>query len=313
MGYSRREFLGTAAAAATLHAGGESGLPTRTLGRTGRKVSILAFGSGSRWLAYKDEDKAIEAMRRALDAGVTYVDTAYGYGNGESERRAGIALQGRRDEIFLATKIQDRGADEAMRIFEGSLKRLQTDHVDLLHIHSLGDEADLAKIEAPDGVLKLFYKLRDQKVARAIGITCHQDPTVLRTALERHDFDCTQMALNAARVGNPAQAAKGGASFESVALPVARRKKMGVIAMKVFAQEYLNGKAEPEQLIRYSLTLPGVTACVIGMPKLEHIDENIKIARAYRPMPAEEMRELSGKLAVHKEAIDRFFRDHVDC
>ncbi len=314
MSFSRREFLGTAAVAASLNAA-ESGMPARTLGRTGRKVSILVFGSGSRWLAYKEEDKAIAAMHRALDAGITYVDTAYAYGNGESESRVGKALQGgRRDKIFLATKIPDRKGDEAMRRIEGSLKRLQTDHVDLLHIHSLTDENDLAAIEAPDGVLKVLLKMRDEKVARNIGITCHSFPNVLATALERHDFDCTQMALNAGLVGM----AKGPtplerpASFETLALPVARKKKMGVIAMKVFAQEYLVGKATPEQLIRYPLSLDGVTAAVVGMPKLEYIDQNIRIAKAFKPLSDTEKRDLSGKLSVHKEAMDRYFCHHID-
>ncbi len=314
MGISRREFIGTAAAAASLPAADTSAFPKRTLGRTGRDVTILAFGSGSRWLAYKEVDKAIEAMHRALDAGVTYVDTAYSYGNGESEQRVGLALKGRRDKVFLATKIPDRGADAAMRRIEASLKRLQTDHVDLLHMHSLGDSKDLADIEANDGVLKVMYKMRDQKVARFIGVTCHSYPEVLKTALERHDLDVTQMALNAGLIGM----AKGPtplerpASFETLALPVARRKKMGVIAMKVFAQEYLVGKATPEMLIRYCLSLPGVTATVVGMPKLEHIDENIRIAKAYRPLSPAEMRDLSGKLSVHKDAMDRFFCHHVD-
>jgi hypothetical protein len=315
MSITRRDFLGTAAVAAAVPASGATAFPTRTLGRTGRDVTILAFGSGSRWLMYKEVDAAVAAMHRALDAGVTYVDTAYSYGNGESETRVGLALQGgRRDKVFLATKIPDRKADDAMRRIEASLKRLRTDHVDVLHIHSLTDEKDLAAIEAPDGVLKLLYKLRDQKVARAVGVTCHSFPEVLKTALDRNDFDVTQMALNAGLVGM----AKGPtplerpASFETVALPVARRKKVGVIAMKIFAQEHLNGKASPEMLIRYSLSLPGVTAAVVGMPKVEYIDEDIRIAKAYQPLSPSEMRDLSGKLSVHKDALDRFFCDHVD-
>ncbi len=314
MGISRREFLGTAAATAALPAADKTAFPTRTLGRTDRNVTILAFGSGSRWLMYKEVDQAVAAMHRALDAGVTYVDTAFSYGNGESERRAGIALQGRRDQVFLATKVSDRQADAAMRTIEGSLKRLRTDRLDLLHIHALDDEKDLAAIEAPDGVLKVLYKLRDEKVARFVGITCHAYPAVLKTALERHDFDVTQMALNAGLVGM----AKGAtplerpASFETVALPVARRKKMGVIAMKVFAQEYLNGKATPEMLIRYPLSLPGVTAAVVGMPKIEHIDENIRVAKAFKPLAPAEMKALSDKLSAHKQAMDRLFANHTD-
>jgi predicted aldo/keto reductase-like oxidoreductase len=196
------------------------------------------------------------------------------------------------------------------------LKRLQTDHVDLLHIHSLTDEADLAAIEAADGVLKVLQKLRDQKVARLIGITSHTDPAVLKTALDRHDFDCTQMALNAARAGMAKGISAYGEqhpqSFETLALPVAKRKNMGVIAMKIFAQEQLNGKAPVEKLIGYSMSLP-VSAVVIGMPKLEYIDQNIAVAKAFKPMGRDDMRSISDQLSnAHKASIDRFFADHVD-
>lgn len=100
----------------------------------------------------------------------------------------------RRKEVFLATKVQERDGEEAMRIVEGSLKRLQTDQVDLIHIHALMDEEDLARIEKKGGPLVVLLKMRDQKITKNIGITCHHDPTVLKLALERHDFDCTQMA-----------------------------------------------------------------------------------------------------------------------
>src|SRR5215475_10902386 len=146
-----------------------STLPTRTLGRTGAKVSILAFGCGSRFLMYEDEEKAVAALNHAIDLGITYLDTAYAYGDGKSETRVGKVMVTRRKDVWLATKIPDRTWDEFMRRLEGSLKRLQTDHVDLLHIHSLGRGEDLAKIEAPDGALKGLLEARDQKMARAIG------------------------------------------------------------------------------------------------------------------------------------------------
>lgn len=323
MRITRRNFLETAAAgsvAAQVLPAAEtksnSDMPMRTLGKTGQRVSILAFGSGSRFLAYKEEDKALAALSKALDLGITYVDTAYAYGNGQSETWVGKIMPERRKSIFLATKVSARKGDDAMRIIEGSLKRLQTDHVDLLHIHSLTDENDLKAIEAGDGVLNVIHKMRDQKVARFIGITSHTDPAVLRTALERHDFDCTQMALNAAKAGMAKGISAFGEShqdsFQTLALPVANRKKMGVIAMKIFAQEQLSGKAPVEKLISYSLSLP-VTACVIGMPKPEYIEENIRVAKSFRPMPADEMRQVSDQLAgAHKAAIDRFFCDHID-
>jgi hypothetical protein len=293
-------------------------MPKRTLGRTGAKVSILAFGCGSRWLAYKEQDKAVEALNRALDQGVTYVDTAYSYGNGQSETWVGEVMKTRRKEVWLVTKVPNRKGDDAMRTIEGSLKRLQTDKLDLIHVHSMTGEADLAAAEAPDGVINALLRLRDQKVTRAIGITSHTDPLVLRKALERHDFDCTQMALNGARAGM--RSIPRGMepnymtdSFESVALPVAVRKKMGIIAMKVFAQEGLIGKAPVEKLIQYSLSLP-VSAVVLGMPKLDYVDQNIAAVKAYRPMPKAEMREFSGGLAAqHKARLDFHFHHHIDC
>lgn len=318
MSLSRRRFLETAAVSPIALGAAvdpKTGMPTRVLGKTGARVSIVGFGCGSRFLMYKEEDKAIEALNRALDLGITYVDTAFSYGNGVSETRVGTVMKTRRKEVWLATKVQNRDADEAQRIIEGSLKRLQTDHVDLLHIHALGDADDLKKIE--DGVLKVAYKARDQKMARFIGVTCHSDPTVLKTALERHDFDCTQMALNAARVGM--RNGRGGMeineamkdSFELIALPVATRKKMGVTAMKIFGQEGLVGKSSIDKLIRYSLTLP-VAAAVLGMPKLEFLDENIRIAKAFKPLSKSEMQTMNGDLKLAKIELDRFFANHVD-
>jgi len=325
MSISRRRFLeGTAldgiAAGVSSAAKDDTThkLPTRVLGKTGARVSILAFGGGSRFLMYKEEDKALEAVNRALDLGITYMDTAFGYGNGLSEERIGKVMKTRRKGIFVATKINKRPGDEAMEVLEGSLKRLQIDQFDLVHIHSLTDEDDLAKIEAKGGVLETLHKLRDQKVTRFIGITSHTDPTVLAKALERHDFDCTQMALNAAMVGM--KNGKAGmeineamkTSFQTIALPVANRKKMGVIAMKVFAQEGLLNQAPLEKLMYYSLSLP-VTLVTVGMPKPEYIDHNVALAKAYKPMPKPEMQELSQRLSdKNKAAFDRFLSTHID-
>ena len=317
MSISRREFLGSAAAGAiaatTINATpATTPLPTRVLGRTGARVSILAFGSGSRFLMY-DKDAGIAALNHALDLGITYVDTAYAYGNGESESRVGEVMKTRRNQVWLATKVMVRDRDGAMRIIEGSLKRLQTDHLDLIHCHSLSGADDLAKIEAPDGVLKRLYQLRDQKVTRAIGITSHTDPAVLRSALERNDFDCTQMALNAARNGMAQPEHDPHGSFETLALPMARQKNMGIIAMKVFAQDRLAGKAPIDKLVRYSLSLP-VTAVVIGMPKVEYIEHNVELARSFQPLPADEMKRMSEELAgAYKASIDRYLAGHIDC
>jgi predicted aldo/keto reductase-like oxidoreductase len=322
MSISRREFLeatavgGLTAGASIAADPGQTGLPTRVLGNTGARVSILAMGGGSRFLLYPDDEKAVQAVKKVLDLGITYIDTADDYSNHLSEKRIGMAIKGRRDGIFLATKLSNRDGAQSFRIVEESLKSLQVDHVDLIHIHSLQTPEDLAKIEAKGGVLEQLLKMRDQKMTRFVGITSHYDPSVLKTALERHDFDCTQMALNGALVGMESNRMVPNAamqtSFEAVALPVANRKKMGVIAMKVFAQEALLAGAPPEKLLYYSMSLP-VTTAVVGMPKLEHIDENVRLAKAFQPMPKMEMQRLSGELSrKYKASLDRYYRTHID-
>ena len=325
MSISRREFLEAAAiagiAAPLSAAGNDSAIPTRVLGKTGTRVSILAFGTGSRFLKYTEEDKALEALKKALDLGITYIDTADEYGKERlAERRVGMALKGRREGIFLATKLSNRDGAQAERTVEESLKALQVDRLDLLHIHALTTPEDLERIEAKGGVLEQILKLRDRKLTRFIGITSHADPAVMKTALERHDFDCAQMALNAANVAMVNGGGKRGmvpnsevhTSFETLALPVAVRKKMGVLAIKAFAQDHLIGQATPEKLLYYTLSLP-ITSAVVGMPQLDHIEDNVRLAKAFKPLPPAEMKsmaaELSGK---NKQALDRFFRDHID-
>ncbi len=314
---SRREFLenvGLGAAAGTsllllkdVAAGlpEKNVLPSRTLGRTGAKVSILAFGCGSRFLMYKDEDSATAILNRAIDSGITYLDTAYSYGDGQSETRVGKVMATRRKDVWLATKIPDRTHDGFLRRLEGSLKRLQTDHVDLVHIHSLGQADDLEKIEAKDGALKGLMEAREQKMARFAGMTSHTNGEVMAKAIERHDLDCVQMALNASRNGR----------FEELALPAANKKNLGVIAMKVTGQEFLvgegAGKASMNSLLRYSMGLPVATA-VVGMPKPEMLAHNIEIARSFAPLSDQEKDHLRQQLDRSREGLEKRLVGHLD-
>jgi len=314
---SRREFLENvglgAAAASTLfslkdiaNAQPEKGiLPSRTLGRTGAKVSILAFGCGSRFLMYKDEESATAILNRAIDSGITYLDTAFAYGDGESETRVGRVMVTRRKEVWLATKIPDRTRDGFLRRLEASLKRLQTDHVDLVHIHSLGQADDLAKIEAKDGAMQGLMQAREQKMARFAGMTSHTNGEVMAQAIQRHDLDCVQMALNASRNGR----------FEELALPVAHAKNLGIIAMKVTGQEFLlgsgSGKASMDSLLRYSLSLP-VTTAVVGMPRLEMLEQNTSLAKNFSPLLGEEINRLRLDLAPSREGLEHRLVGHFD-
>lgn len=282
-------------------------LPERVLGRTGVKVPIIAFGCGSRFLMYENEDEALRALNQVISSGVTYLDTAMNYGKGLSETRVGMVMKTRRKEVWLATKVtpQARTRDEALREVEKSLKRLQTDRVDLLHLHSLTTDEDLQKIEAKDGAIKALYELREQKVARFIGMTSHTDGAVMARAIERNDLDCVQMAMNPARA----------LQFEELALPAARKKNLGVILMKVTAQEKLlgagAGRAGIEPLIRYALSLP-VSTAVIGMPKLQFVDQNIALAKSFKPMNAGEMDQLRSQVSSQRVSLENFFVRHRD-
>lgn len=280
-------------------------LPSRPLGRTGAKVSILAFGCGSRFLMYKDEDSATAILHRAIDFGITYLDTAYAYGDGESETRVGRVMASRRKDVWLATKIPDRTRDEFLRRLEASLKRLQTDHIDLVHIHSLGQADDLAKIEAPNGALKGLMEAREQKMARFAGMTSHTNGEIMAKAIERHDLDCVQMALNASRNGR----------FEELALPAANKKNLGVIAMKVTGQEFLvgdgAGRANMNSLLRYSMSLP-ITTAVVGMPRPEMLANNVEIARNFSPLRDDEKEHLRQSLGTSREGLEKKLVGHLD-
>ena len=327
---TRRHFLGGSAVAVagcrsdeqelSTESLPEGVLPARPLGLTGENPSILAMGCGSRLSMYEDEEQGVEALNLALDLGITYLDTAQSYGGGNSETWVGKVMAERRDQVFLATKVRVRDYDEALRATETSLQRLQTDQIDLLHVHSLGDEDDLVAIEA--GSLRAIQELRDQRVCRFIGITSHTYPDVLATALRRHDFDCTQMALNAAKQGRSRNAREAVAtppedSFEAVALPIAVKKNIGVLAMKATGQETLvgdgSGKSDISRLLQYVWSLPSVTAAVVGMPTLEFLRENVAVARNFKPMSTDEMREYSkGMSDANKHVLDRHFESHLD-
>ncbi len=314
---SRRKFLGSlalgGAAGASLPllntlataATNKTTLPHRTLGKTGAKVSILAFGCGSRFLMYQDEDEAVSVLNHAIDLGIDYLDTAYAYGDGKSETRVGKVMSTRRKEVWLATKIPDRTRDAFLSRLEGSLKRLQTDHVDLVHIHSVGHADDLAKIEAPGGALKGLLEAKEQKMTRFIGMTSHTDGPVLAQAIERHPLDCVQMALNPS----------GNSQFEKTALVAANKKHLGIIAMKVYGQEFLvgseAGKADAKTLLRFAMSLP-VSAVVAGMPKVEMLEQNVEVARTFTPFSKADMDRLRQDLGVSGPGLEKKLVGHLD-
>jgi aryl-alcohol dehydrogenase-like predicted oxidoreductase len=309
----RRDFLKTLAVGCAATGAAASGLaaeslaspaklPQRTLGKTGVSVSALALGGviGMQLPPSADHDPAAIADT-ALNLGITYFDTAPSYNNGQSETNYGQVLARRRKEVFLATKLEDRTYDGAMRGIEQSLKRLQTDHVDLLQIHGVSATEDLDAWEKPAGVLAALRKLRDQKVVRFVGLTGHDSAARLKAAIERYEFDTLLTTLNPVSRRLP---------FRTDLLPVANQKKMGVIAMKVMGggngclvtgnplQKVLRPyhdqtahQVNPQSLIRYTLSLP-ISVAVIGVASIDQLKANIQTVREAAPMTLAQRQEL---------------------
>jgi aryl-alcohol dehydrogenase-like predicted oxidoreductase len=281
---------------------GQPAFPRRPLGKTGEEVTIFGLGGviGMQQAPSQDLDPAAMA-ERALDLGVTYFDTAPSYNNGQSETNFGRVLARRRHEIFLTTKTQDRTYDGAMRSVEESLKRLQTDHVDLLQVHGMHLADEPESWGKADGVMTAFRKLRDQKVARFIGLTGHEDAGILLKAIDMYDFDTLLTTLN------PVSRRR---LYRDELLPAANRKKMGVIAMKVMGggngclasgnpfktriqpfHDETSHQVDAKSLIRYTLGLP-ISVAVIGVATIEELEENISAVKETQPMASAEQREL---------------------
>ena len=325
-GWSRRAFLKTTAAAVLLgkvekSAAANSSLPRRRLGRTGETVSCIGFGSGTRFCSIENEDAAQALLERAFALGINYFDTAGSYTRRGierlSEKRLGEFAKKRRKEIFLATKIDPRDRDGALRSVETSLKFLQTDYVDLIQIHSLANLDDLQRIGAAAGVLAAIRELKEQKVARFIGITGHNDGAAMAEALRRYDFDTVLMSLNAAQAANPIAQRKMAPipAFEQSALPVALEKNMGVLSMKVMGQGMLvgsgAGRASAAELLQFNLSQP-VASVIIGCEQLSLLEETIQAAMNFTPISNSAKQRLQEKVAPSRSAWEKFLREHED-
>jgi hypothetical protein len=266
------------------------GLPTAILGKTGVAVPRIGIGLGSRYCAVENEDTAHEILQAALDQGFYYWDTAYNYTNKSivSEARLGRVLAGRRKEVFLATKFEERTYDGVMRQLDESLKRLRTDHLDLYQVHLVESMADLDTLGLRGGALDALRKIKDQKIARFIGFSGHADAAAMAEAARRHDFDTMLIALN--------HYEERRGDLERGAIPAAAARKMGVMIIKAIRpRETVQGLA-PADLIRYSLTLPLVHAAVVGTDSVDVVRKNAALLRDFRPLSPEEMTKLSVKL-----------------
>ena len=296
-------------------------MPTRPLGRTGHQVRLFSLGGQGVIEQANSADTAIAVVRRALELGVNYIDTAprYTAGARESERNIGKALRGDRHRVFLATKTHDRSRDGSLKLLDESLELLQTDHVDLWQLHNIQHAEEIERIFAPDGALKALVQAREDGRTRFLGITGHFDPAPLLEGLRRFDFDCILMALNAA---DP-----HCASFAMQLLPTAVAKQMGIIAMKVparsrilstwapplpaeqnpWAEARQPGTITMQEALHYVWTLP-VSTAIVGCDHPAHVQENVEAAWNFSPLSAEQKQAIEARTApIARQAL--FFRN----
>lgn len=266
------------------------GLPTVTLGKTGAVVPRIGIGLGSRFCAVENEDRALEILRAALDHGFYYWDSAHNYTNEDiaSEARIGKVLKDRRKDVFMATKFEARTYDGVMRELETSLKRLQTDRLDLYQIHQVQSHEDVETLAAPHGALDALRKIKEQKIARFIGFSGHGDAAAMAEAARRFGLDTMLIALN------HYEERKG--DLEGGAIPAAAAEKMGVMIIKSIRPRETVKEIAPESLIRYALTLPLVHAAVVGTDSVEVVKKNAALLRDFRPLSPAEMDGLRVKL-----------------
>lgn len=320
---SRREFVQTSglfvAGALGVSSGATRGLradedtpeiPKRTLGRTGEKVSVL--GLGTALLGHQNNnrpnvEKLVGVFSEAIDRGISYVDTARIYGR--AEMALAKVLETRRDKVFLATKVWANTYEEAKDLFEKSLAALKVDHVDVLHIHNLGGK-DLDRVlddgtpggsPGKGGAWKYLQECKKAGKARFLGITGHQMPAKYVRMLETDTVDVMMVVMNFVD--------RSIYNFEGTALPVARKHKTGVMAMKVFGGlqggwgSYSARKPVPSQMskedhrrsIAYVKSLEGVTGMVIGVHTREQLIENIRTVTSTPALSASELEELDTK------------------
>jgi aryl-alcohol dehydrogenase-like predicted oxidoreductase len=270
-------------------------VPSRELGKTGAKVSIV--GLGGYHLGIPAEAEAIRIVRRALDHGLNFLDNCWDYNAGESERRMGKALaDGWRQKAFLMTKLDGRTAQSAREQLEQSLERLQTDVIDLVQIHEVIRKDDPEKCFAKGGVVEALVDARKAGKLRFIGFTGHKDPEIHAHMLEvaranRFHLDTVQMPINVLDAHYR--------SFEHEIIPIAQRDGVGVLGMKPFGAGLVleSGAAKPEECLRYAMSVPGISVTITGCDGEGVLEQALHIAIGFVPMPEAERKALLARTA----------------
>jgi aryl-alcohol dehydrogenase-like predicted oxidoreductase len=265
----------------------------RTLGRTGEQVSLVGLG-GHHIGRPPDEAEGIRIIRHAIDHGITFMDNCWDYHDGGSELRMGKALRdGYRAKVFLMTKIDGRTREAAARQIDESLRRLQTDRIDLMQHHEIIRLEDPDRVFAPGGAQEAMLEARKAGKIRFIGFTGHKDPLVHLRMLETAQqsgfhFDAVQMPLNVMD-GN-------FRSFEQQVVPVLVRERIGVLGMKSMGDGIIlgSGVVSPIECLHYAMSLP-TSVVITGMEHIDRVDQALQAVQTFTPFSAQQMAALRAR------------------
>lgn len=268
-------------------------IPRRPLGTTGECVSAIGLG-GYHLGLIGTERECTRLVHAAVDAGVTFMDNAWEYNDGTSEERLGKALAGRRDDVFLMSKVCTHGRDSAvaMRQLHDTLRRLKTDHLDLWQVHEVAYYNDPERHFMKGGVIEALDAAKRQGKVRFVGFTGHKDPALhLRMLSYDYPFDTVQMPLNCCDASFR--------SFEEIVLPEVLRRGMAPIGMKSLGGEgdMVKKKAVTAQdALAYAMSLP-VATTVSGIDSMRVLKQNLGVARGFTPLNAGEMQAIRSRVA----------------
>jgi uncharacterized protein len=270
-----------------------NGIPYRTLGNTGEKVSCVGLG-GYHLARQSDVQESIRIIRTGLEEGINFLDNCWDYNGGESEIRMGKALQdGYRQKAFLMTKIDSRTKQGAAKQIDESLRRLQTDHVDLLQFHEVIRDTDPDAIFAANGGMEAALAAKQQGKLRYIGFTGHKSPEIhlkmLNTAFaHKFTLNSVQMPLNLMDAHYD--------SFEKLVLPVLVAHNIGVLGMKPMGDGLIlqTKTVEAVDCLRYALNLP-TSVVITGCDSLPILQQALQTARTFRPLSQEQVAALLAK------------------
>jgi aryl-alcohol dehydrogenase-like predicted oxidoreductase len=307
-GFSRREFVGMAAAS-LLMAGGlnasepgdrKNGIPYRMLGNTGEKVSVIGLG-GYHLGKQSDPNESIRIIRAGIDEGINFLDNCWDYNGGESEIRMGKALRdGYRGKTFLMTKIDGRTKTAAAAQLDESLRRLQTDRIDLLQFHEVIRDSDPDRVFADGGGMEAVLEAKKAGKIRYIGFTGHKSPDIhlkmLATASKHgFKFDAVQMPLNVMDAHFD--------SFEKKVLPVLTENGTGVLGMKPMGDHVIleSKTATPTECLYYSMNLP-TSVVITGCDSMVILEQALHAARSFQPMDSSQVATLLAKTSKAAEA-----------